>query len=53
MKKEFSLGRMGKGAPQLKRYASEVKQGIVPITIWGYAEVGHTDESRKELKEIF
>jgi adenine-specific DNA-methyltransferase len=47
------FGKDGKGAPQLKRYANEVKQGIVPITIWGYDEVGHTDESRKELKEIF
>jgi adenine-specific DNA-methyltransferase len=47
------FGKDGKGAPQLKRYANEVKQGIVPITIWGYDDVGHTDESRKELKEIF
>lgn len=47
------FGKDGKGAPQLKRYANEVQQGIVPMTIWGYDEVGHTDESRKELKEIF
>ena len=47
------FGKDGTGAPQLKRYANEVKQGIVPMTIWGYDEVGHTDESRKELKEIF
>ncbi|MCX6327158.1 MAG: site-specific DNA-methyltransferase [Bacteroidia bacterium] len=47
------FGKDGKGAPQLKRYANEVKQGIVPMTVWSYDEVGHTDESRKELKEIF
>ncbi len=47
------FGKEGKGAPQLKRYANEVKQGIVPMTIWSYDDVGHTDESRKELKEIF
>jgi len=47
------FGKDGKGAPQLKRYANEVKQGIVPMTIWTYDDVGHTDESRKELKEIF
>jgi adenine-specific DNA-methyltransferase len=47
------FGQDGKGAPQLKRYANEVKQGIVPTTIWSYDEFGHTDESRKELKDIF
>ena len=47
------FGRDGKGAPILKRYLSEVQQGIVPTTIWGYEEVGHTDGSRKLLKSIF
>ena len=43
----------GKGAPQLKRYLREVQQGIVPLTIWTYDEVGHSDSARKEIKEIF
>ena len=47
------FGRDGKGAPQLKRYLGEVQQGVVPLTIWGYDEVGHTDSARKLLKEIF
>ncbi len=47
------FGRDGKGAPQLKRYLSEVQQGIVPLTIWTYDEVGHTDGARKLLKQIF
>ena len=47
------FGRDGKGAPQLKRYLREVQQGIVPLTIWIYDEVGHTDSARKALKEIF
>lgn len=47
------FGKDGKGAPQLKRYLKEVQQGTVPMTIWGYDEVGHTDEARKELKQIF
>ena len=51
--KKVFFGQNGTGAPQLKRYANEVKQGIVPMTIWFYDDVGHTDESRKELKEIF
>jgi site-specific DNA-methyltransferase (adenine-specific)/adenine-specific DNA-methyltransferase len=47
------FGRNGKGAPQLKRYLNEVQAGIVPITYWSYDEVGHNDESKKELKRIF
>ena len=47
------FGRDGKGAPQLKRYLNEVQQGIVPLTIWTYDEVGHTDGARKLLKGIF
>lgn len=47
------FGKDGKGAPQLKRYLNEVQNGTVPMTIWSYAEVGHTDEARKELKVIF
>lgn len=47
------FGKDGKGAPQLKRYLNEVQQGTVPLTIWTYDEVGHTDEARKELKQIF
>ena len=47
------FGKDGKGAPQLKRYLKEVQKGIVPLTIWTYDEVGHTDSARKEIKEIF
>ena len=47
------FGRGGKGAPQLKRYLREVQQGVVPLTIWPYDEVGHTDGARKLIKTIF
>ncbi len=47
------FGKDGKGAPQLKRYLNEVQAGTVPMTIWTFDDVGHTDEARKELKEIF
>lgn len=51
--KRVFFGRNGKGAPQLKRYLREVQAGIVPLTIWTYDEVGHTDSARKSLKEVF
>jgi adenine-specific DNA-methyltransferase len=37
--------------PALKRFLTEVKQGMVPQTLWTYAEVGHTQEAKRELLE--
>ena len=51
--KRVFFGKDGKGRPQLKRYLREVQAGVVPLTIWTYDEVGHTDGARKTLKEIF
>lgn len=45
-------GRNGDSIPQIKRFLSEVKQGIVPQTLWRYDEVGHTQEAKKELVAI-
>ena len=47
------FGLKGDGAPQLKRYLSEVQNGVVPTTYWSYDDCGHNDEARKELKELF
>ena len=35
--------------PALKRFLSDVRQGIVPQTLWPYSEVGHTQEAKQEL----
>ena len=42
-------GEHGEGMPRLKRFLSEVRQGIVPQTLWNHEEVGHTQEAKKEL----
>jgi adenine-specific DNA-methyltransferase len=47
------FGLNGNGAPQLKRYLSEVQHGVVPTTYWNYDDCGHNDEARKELKDLF
>jgi len=47
------FGSNGKGVPRIKRFLSEVQQGIVPLTIWFRNEAGDTDSARKEIKEIF
>ena len=39
--------------PAIKRFLSEVKQGLVPETIWTYTEVGHTQDAKKTLLQIF
>jgi len=46
-------GKDGNNIPAPKRYLSEVKQGRVPQTIWEYEDVGHTQEAKKEIKQIF
>ncbi|MBI5529025.1 MAG: site-specific DNA-methyltransferase [Deltaproteobacteria bacterium] len=39
--------------PAIKRFLSEVKQGLVPETIWTYKEVGHTQDAKREFLEVF
>ena len=46
------FGRNGDAQPGLLRYLSEV-EGLVPWTWWPHEEVGHTDESKKEILELF
>lgn len=46
-------GADGKGAPQLKRYLSDVQQGTVPTTLWTHEFAGHTDHARKEIRYLF
>lgn len=46
------FGKDGKGQPNIIRYLSEVP-GVAPWTWWPADEVGHTDESKKEIYGIF
>ncbi len=45
-------GKKGNSIPQLKRFLTDVKQGVVPQTLWSYGEVGHTQDAKKELVSI-
>ena len=47
------FGNEGNSVPAVKKFLSEVKQGITPMTIWKYGEIGHSQDATKELKEIF
>lgn len=48
----FYFGKDGKGSPQLKRFLTEVQEGIVTKTIWYRADVGDNQEAKKEVKEF-
>ena len=50
--KRIWWGKTGNSIPQLKRFLSEVKQGVVPQTMWFYNEVGHTQDAKKELLQL-
>ena len=45
-------GEDGNNNPAVKTFLSEVKQGRVPQTLWMYAEVGHTQDAKKELLDL-
>jgi adenine-specific DNA-methyltransferase len=42
-------GEDGGNMPRLKRFLSEVKDGVVPQTLWKYQDVGHTQDAKREL----
>ncbi|MGN1198891.1 MAG: site-specific DNA-methyltransferase [Acetatifactor sp.] len=48
----FYFGKDGKGAPQVKRFLSDVKQGMVSKTIWKREEVGDNQEAKNEVRRF-
>jgi adenine-specific DNA-methyltransferase len=47
------FGVEGDARPAYKRFLSEVTDTIPSTTIWGYDEVGHNDEAKKEMRGLF
>lgn len=45
-------GDDGNSVPRIKRFLSEVQQGLIPQTVWDYDEVGHTQEAKQEYLRI-
>ncbi|MBN8418954.1 MAG: site-specific DNA-methyltransferase [Verrucomicrobia bacterium] len=50
--KRIWWGKDGSAIPQFKRFLTDVKQGVVPQTMWFYQDVGHTQDAKKELVEV-
>ncbi len=46
------FGKDNNSQPNVIRFLDEV-EGMVPWTWWPHEEVGHTDEARKEIHELF
>src|SRR6202050_5393537 len=46
------FGKDGNSQPNIIRFLDEV-EGLVPWTWWPHEEVGHTDESKKEIQSLF
>ncbi|MGH7195660.1 MAG: site-specific DNA-methyltransferase [Candidatus Saccharimonadales bacterium] len=47
------FGSNGTAVPRMKRYLSEMTEGVIPKTIWLYNEVGSNDDAKRSVKEIF
>ncbi len=51
--KRIWWGADGNNTPRIKRFLTEVKQGVVPQTLWMNFDVGNTQEAKKEVVAIF
>lgn len=50
---EIWFGKDGTATPSRKTFLSEVKQDLVPKSIWLYDEVGSNDDAKRIVKELF
>ena len=50
--KRIWFGEEGNNTPRIKRFLSDVK-GVVAQTLWTYAEVGHNQEAKQQIKKLF
>ena len=47
------FGKDGKNVPRIKRFLTEVPDGIVPQSLWKHTEVGNNQNATNDLKKIF
>ena len=45
-------GTLGNNQPRLKRFLAEIKEGVVPTTLWISADVGHNQEAKLENSNL-
>jgi len=47
------FGPSGDNIPRIKRFLSEVKDGVVSMTLWLREDAGDNQEAKKEIKQLF
>lgn len=47
------FGADGNNVPRIKRFLSDVKQGMTPMTVWKFTDVGHSQDAKQKLKNLF
>lgn len=47
------FGAQGTAVPRMKKYLSEMSEGVVPRTLWLYTEVGSNDDAKRDIKALF
>lgn len=50
--KRIWWGKDGSNRPGIKRFLTDVKDGVVPRTLWPWQEVGSTRHSKQELSQV-
>ena len=58
MQEEIAIGNIwfgesGEGVPRIKKFLNGHRAGLTPETLWTSAEVGTTDEAKKQLLQLF
>ena len=46
-------GKDGTSAPRIKKFLSEIKNGIVPATLWLHTDVGQNADAKQEIRTLF
>ena len=46
------FGTEGNNVPRIKRFLSEVKDGVTATTIWKHSEVGHNQDAKREVNAL-
>lgn len=45
-------GKDGSAVPSQKRFLTDVKQGVVPATLWLHGDAGHNGEAKNEIRAL-
>ena len=46
------FGPNGENVPRVKKFLSDVQDGLTPVTIWPHEEVGHNQDAKSEITQF-